>query len=73
VLVSLVCRAGQWSVRLRTYRLGLRGGRQQWLPTNQLILLPLHTVPTLQALLRQTTARAVAHVATPRVPGGHRS
>ncbi len=60
VLVSLACRAEQWFVRLRTYRLGLRGGRRQWLPTNQLLLLPLTSVAALQALLTQASRMRTA-------------
>jgi len=55
LLVSLACRAGGWFVRLRTYRLGERGGKPQWLPTNQLLLLPFDTVPALTALLHRAT------------------
>jgi hypothetical protein len=67
LLISLVAKDGQWSVRLRTYRRSERGGRQTWLPTNQLVFVPLEVVASLQTLLTQAqtlltqaaTARAV--------------
>jgi hypothetical protein len=56
VLVSAVCKAGEWFVRLRTYRRAERGGRAQWLHTTQLMLFPAAAVPALQDVL--TGARA---------------
>ena len=51
VLVSAVCKDGEWFVRLRTYRQAERGGRSQWLHTNQLMLFPSSAMPALQQVL----------------------
>lgn len=51
VLVSTVMKEGRWYIRLRTYRLAQRGGKEQWIHTNQLMLFPPESIPTLRALL----------------------
>lgn len=65
VLVSTVMREGQWCVRLCPLRLAQRGGEQQWLPGNQVLLFPPEAVPALRALLQQAVERLPPHVARP--------
>jgi hypothetical protein len=51
VLVSAVSKDGEWFARLRAYRQAERRGRLLWLHTNQLMLFPLASIPSLQRLL----------------------
>jgi hypothetical protein len=54
VLVSTVMKEGRWYIRLRTYRLVQRGGKEQWIHTNQLMLFPPESIPALRALLAES-------------------